>query len=310
MHLAPSGSRAVLRPAIWHASRIARLVSMRELPPRLRLLRALGARPHRYRALRSVTMALTLAVLIAIPTLGLARFDVWGGHHRWLGQPTDGIHGLAAVAAGIGACYFVTFVLNAAFGRLFCGWGCPVGHASRLGDAVDLAVGSGKGRWRARARAIGFALLLAASLLLWWVSPRVLVEGSASAVGRTLAALAAATAAIHLHGRRWRWRFCKETCPIGVYYSAVQTKHAFGIHFDALSEMCQACDNCSAVCPVGLEPRDLTRPLEGLGGIALDGFPERNHCLTCGDCVQACELVFVRKGRDLAPLTLGRRPRR
>ena len=43
---------------------------------RLKVLRVLENRPHRYRRFRVVTMAATFAVLFAIPLFGLARFDV------------------------------------------------------------------------------------------------------------------------------------------------------------------------------------------------------------------------------------------
>jgi ferredoxin len=55
---------------------------------------------------------------------------------------------------------------------------------------------------------------------------------------------------------------------------------------------------------VGLDPRDLTRPKNNLGGIGLDGFAELNHCLTCGECVRACEHQFRKEGPALVPLRL------
>jgi ferredoxin len=40
---------------------------------------------------------------------------------------------------------------------------------------------------------------------------------------------------------------------------------------------------------VGLPPRDLAAPVERAAGLAPGGAPGYNHCLSCGDCVEACE---------------------
>ena len=218
------------------------------------------------------------------------------------------VYGGGAVFIGILAFYTITFALNAAMGRVFCGFGCPIGQASRLGDDVEIAQETGEDRRAVVGRAAAFALALAAGIALWFVSPRVFVEGSARAIATTLAGVAALSGAVYLHGRHWRWRFCQDFCPIGIYYSAVQTDHGFGIHFDAASGTCKECDVCSVACPVGLDPRDLTKMKESVGGIALDGFPDQNYCLTCGECVRACEHQFRKEGRGLVPLRLSFRP--
>jgi polyferredoxin len=274
------------------------------LLPRLRLLRVVRAQPHRYPRIRLVTQAITFLVLFGVPLLGLARFDLWDGRHLAAGRRVGAVCGLGSVFVGILSFYVITFALNAAMGRVFCGFGCPVGQASRFGDAVEAAAGRGRERIAAEARAAAFALALAAAVALWFVCPRVFVEGSARAVAATLAGVAALAAAVYFHGRFWRWRFCEGFCPIGVYYSAVQTAHGFGVHFDAAKNTCKDCDACALVCPVGLDPRDLAKPKDGLGGIAIDGFPGRNHCLTCGECVRACEHQFRREGRGPVPLRL------
>ena len=57
-------------------------------------------------------------------------------------------------------------------------------------------------------------------------------------------------------------------------------------------------------CPVDLDPTNLHKRIDGSGGLAFDGFAGRNHCLSCGDCVQACELVSAHPSRQVA-LELG-----
>jgi len=280
------------------------------LSPRLRVLRVLHARPHRYARLRWITQGITLLVLYGIPLFGLARFDLWDGRHLALGRPVGFVYGFASIGISLGSFYLITFVLNAAMGRVFCGFGCPIGQASRFGDDVEIAVKTRKNRGASVGRAIGFALAFGAAVALWFVSPSVFVEGSARAVAITVAGVFSLTAAVVLHGRYWRWRFCENWCPIGVYYSAVQTDHGFGIHFDEAKDTCKDCDACSLACPVGLHPRDLSRPKEHLGGIGIDGFAGTNHCLTCGECVGACEHQFRNEGCNVAPLSLSFRPPR
>jgi len=274
------------------------------LSPRLRLLRVLHARSHRYARIRWITQGITFLVLYAIPLLGLARFDLWDGRHLALRRPVGFVYGVGAIGVGIATFYLITFILNAAMGRVFCGFGCPIGQAFRLGDDVEIAAATGKDRPATLGRAIAFALALGIAVMLWFVSPRVFVEGSARAIAITVAGTFAVAAAVVLHGRYWRWRFCENWCPIGIYYCAVQTNHGFGVHFDEAKGTCKDCDACGLACPVGLYPRDLSQPKEHLGGIGIDGFAGANHCLTCGECVRACEHQFRSDARGLVPLRL------
>lgn len=253
-------------------------------------------------------MALTIAIVYAVPLARLARFDLWDGRHLAGGSRTNFVYGFGAVFLAVVGFYLLTFIINAIVGRLFCGFGCPVGHMSRLSDELEIAASTGKKRLGAEARAIGFALALGGAAFLWFVDPHVFLEGSRRAILVSVGGLAAVTATIYLLGRYVRWGFCRGYCPIGIYYSAVQTAHSFGIHFDEVSGECKECDVCTQACPVGLHPRDLGRPLNDVPGIAIDGFPEANHCLTCGECVRACEGVFKKQLDVIVPLTLSRKP--
>jgi polyferredoxin len=274
------------------------------LDKRLRLLRVLHADPHRYPRIRWLTQGITFLILYGVPLLGLARFDLWDGRHLALRRHVGFVYGLGSLFIGILSFYTITFVLNAALGRIFCGFGCPIGQISRLGDDVEVASKTRKDRLAVIGRAAAFSLALGTAISLWLVSPHVFVEGSPRAIAATVAGVLGLSAVVFLHGRYWRWRFCEGYCPIGIYYSAVQTAHGFGIHFDEAKATCKDCDSCALVCPVGLDPRDLSKPKDNLGGLAIEGFPERNHCLTCGECVRACERQFRKEGIQLVPLRL------
>ena len=82
-------------------------------------------------------MGITLAVLFAVPVLGIARVDLVGGANLVLGKAAPLRAGVIAVAGAIASFYFVTFLINLPAGRMFCGFGCPIGQLSRFSDVID-----------------------------------------------------------------------------------------------------------------------------------------------------------------------------
>ncbi len=266
---------------------------------RLKLLKKLRSRSHRYGLYRLLTQSTTLAILFFVPLSGLARCDLWGGEHRSLFRSVSAFDGFVAVSVGVAVLYLITFVANFLCGRLFCGWGCPVAQVSRFGEALE------SGGWRARLEGGAFATLLVLGVMLWWVSPRIIVDGSLGAWAVAGAAFLTLFALTYAHAKVFRWGFCKKACPIGLYYSVVATEPSHGIVFERELETCKECSLCDHVCPVDLHPRELSQARDGLGGLAFDGLPEDNHCLRCGDCVEACEYVFAKEPEDRVPLRFG-----
>lgn len=258
-------------------------------PDRRRLLRLILTRPHRYRRNRAITMGVTLAILFAVPLSGLARLDLWGDAHWALFSPVGFTRGLAAVLAAIVGFYVVTFMVNMPAGRMFCGFGCPVGQLSRFADAIDAFPADPARRRRGWLQLCGFALALSLAVTLWWMSPATVLARPAGLFVLTITVSAIAALAM-LHARRWRWGFCRGFCPIGLYYSVVETGAPFGIDFDPSGE-CIDCGACDVICPVGLQPRALDTVVAAPGGLAFDGMPGLNHCLHCGMCVEICEHV-------------------
>jgi ferredoxin-type protein NapH len=250
-------------------------------------------------------MTVTLLLLFFVPLAGLARFDLWGGEHYALFAPVDFARGLVAVGAAIAGFYAVTFLINIPAGRMFCGFGCPVGQLSRFGDEIDVYERDPAARRWAWLRLVGFAFALALSVLLWWTSPRVFVSGDWRPAGLAVAALLAVAAAAVFHARHWRWGFCRKACPIGLYYSVVQTSALIGIDYDPIAT-CTDCGSCEGICPVHLDPRHLDDLVAAPGGLAFSGLPAMNHCLHCGECVDICEHM-TRKTGDIAPMGF-RRP--
>lgn len=253
---------------------------------RLKVLRGVYGRHHRYRVLRGVTMTVSLALLAAIPLAGLARLDLFTGAHRFGGAAAHWLYGAVGIGVAFAGFYVVTFLINLLAGRLYCGWGCPVGQMNRLADSFE-AARRGIGRWRRGAGLFSFVSVFCLVLCLWVASPRAFLPG-ASIVGAGLLLSVSIVAAL-VWALRFRWRFCEAFCPIGLYYSVVQIKRPVGIHYDANRCLDEAA--CVHACPVALDPRALGTSKNEIGGFAMDGFPMHHHCLRCGACVEACELV-------------------
>lgn len=273
---------------------------------RLKILQALRRRAarHRYDGWRIGGMTLTLGVLLGIPLSGLARIDLWRGNHLLGFEPVALRPALAAVLSIFAAIYTVTFLCNSVAGRMFCGWGCPVGQLGRLGEDVDTPAFDLRARNLARLRGMAFSLALVISSLAWWSDLRVLWLGSPKELALSWGGVGVLSLLAYVHGRFWRWAFCRTTCPIGLYYSFVAPARWYGVTFPH-AESCIECSLCDNVCPVDLAPRRLADPIPSRGGLSVADAPGRNHCLECGDCVRACEWVIAQKGGGPVPLRLG-----
>ncbi len=278
----------------------------RAAPPagaqRAGLLRVLLPKRHRFRALRAWLNLLSIALVAAVPLSGSGRIDLWRGRHLAFGAPASFGRALLAAFVFGACCYFVTFLVNAVGGRLFCGFGCPLAQMNRLHEQIVAFAGDARRRRRARLATGALAVLFAGSMVLWWVDPRVAVEGSPRAVGVALLAWAALAIALVAHARAWNWAFCRGWCPVGLYYSVATPRKSFGIAFDRAAGTCVSCNACDRVCPALLAPRDLLGTIRRDEGLALAEGPAMNHCLSCGDCIEACEHVLGRRG--IAPIPL------
>lgn len=272
---------------------------------RLKVLKAMRRSPHRYDRLRVLSQFISLGILLAVPLTGLARVDVWSEGHLLLFRPTSLPRALGGVILVIALLYVVTFLSNVVAGRVFCGWGCPVGQISRFGERLDTPRLAGRSRWAAHLAGAGFSFPLVISFIAWWVDLRVFWQGSPPALAAAWGTLLACAGLAYAHGRYWQWGFCKSACPIGLYYSFVSPAKWYGIHFRNAQGSCIECNACDNVCPVELAPRDLMTPIEARGGVSITNAPGRNHCLECGDCIRACEWMIDLKGDGPVPLLLG-----
>lgn len=274
-------------------------------PARLRLRRKLAPLADRYSLRRALTLSITFGILYAVPLSGLIRFDAYDGNHSVLFEPTSAVRALSAVVVGFLVLVIATFAFNVVGGRLFCGWGCPAAQISRFCEDVESAQTRGTQRVRSILNGGLFGAALSVSLMLWWTSPRVFVGGDLVPTTIAMATLLLLVGLSFVHGRIWRWDFCRKTCPIGLYYSVVSPSTSYGIVFERDAATCIDCNACTAICPVDLQPRELELPLHDIGGLALGGLPSDNHCIRCGDCVTICEFILRDRPRQEVPIHFG-----
>lgn len=267
-------------------------------------LRKKRGRSHRYTNWRwGVAVVSTLAIA-SLPLTGTLRFDLWGGRHLFLGEEVDLVTAAKAFAFPFLAVNVLIILASRFLGRYLCGFACPVGALARLGEwSRSMAEGRGK-------RVKGALLLLIASALLatitilFWVDPRVFLEGSPAAVGFWGGSFLVLTLATFFITYRLGLGFCRDLCPSGVYFAVLGPRTMNGIEF-ANPEACTECKACEVVCPVDLKPTKMrsaeTRAGSGLYPDALSNFA---LCLRCGDCVNACEGMTDRFDTS-TPLRMG-----
>lgn len=272
---------------------------------RVRILAATAKKDPRSHALRVVVITLSLALLALPPAAGWVRLDLWRGRHLLMGEVVSIFDALKGFVVALAVLYGFTFLSNMVVGRFFCGWGCPVGYVSRLGEEVDRAKGARR-RLGSHLLGAGFVVAFTGATLWWWVDAHVLIEGSLRAKLVVLAVWGALSVGGFLHAFKWRFGFCVRACPIGLYYRLVNSKAPIGIVFDEVPSPCIACGACETVCPVDLDPKRLG--LELPGAESVDGPEERYgdaECIRCGDCVFACKLVYAKRPGETAPLRYG-----
>lgn len=284
-------------------------------PDRIRILTAVATRGAAWQVRRVAVISASLLVLLVVPALGLARVDLWDGRHLLLGERVGALVALRGVVIAIASLWGLTFLTNMIVGRFFCGWGCPVGYVSRLGEGVDRSQRR-RLRWLAgHAAGAGFVGVFVAALMSWWVDPHVLLEGGARARSIVIGLWLLLCLGGFLHAFAWRFGFCRAACPIGLYYRYVTSKTPLGIVFSEQPSPCIECGACVKICPVDLDPRRLGDELPAADAAAPEGGGDRvgdepvygdAECIRCGDCVEACRMIFTVRPAETPPLRFGR----
>jgi cytochrome c oxidase accessory protein FixG len=278
-----------------------------------------------YRSIKWAMMAITLGIYYLVPWL---RWDrgasaphqavlVDLAHERlyfffieiWP-QEVYYITGLLILAA------VSLFLINALFGRLWCGYSCPQTVWTDLFIWVETKIEGDRGARIRLAKApwtSGKIAKRVAKHIVWltiavatggaWVfyfsdAPtllHLLVTGSAS-MG-TYATIAGLTFTTYSLGGLMREQVCTYMCPwpriqaamtdteaLSVTYrrdrGEPRGSHRKGESWDTRGS-CIDCNQCVAVCPMGIDIRD---------GAQLE-------CINCGLCIDACDDVMIKIGR-------------
>jgi cytochrome c oxidase accessory protein FixG len=218
------------------------------------------------------------------------------------------------VMAGLGL-----FLLTSTIGRAWCGYTCPQTVWVDLFLAVERAIEGDRnarirldqGPWTARKialRTLKHAIWLAVAVATGgaWIfyfadAPTLLrdfVTGQAAPVAYTTVAILTATT--YVFGGLMREQVCTYMCPWPRIQAAMLDEHSLTVTYNdwrgeprsrgtkkaaALGVEtgdCVDCNACVVVCPMGIDIRD----------------GQQLECITCALCIDACNDVMDRLGRD------------
>lgn len=244
----------------------------------------------RWWILRRTTQLATVA-LIASPLFGMTFFRGNLAAADLFGIPLA--DPLAFLQALIGGKVFVLSYLGSALlvavfyfilgGRSFCGWICPVGLITELGDKLRRRLQSGSAviplttsRW-----SLGVVLITVAATgipLFEVLSPIGIIGRAIAFVSLTPLLLLAAILIVEIAVARRLW--CRSLCPLGGFYSILARFSPLRVGF--IEKRCTHCDDCLQLCPVD----EVLTPLLKQGALQVT-VGDCNRCLACVDICNA-----------------------
>ncbi len=218
------------------------------------------------------------------------------------------------------------FLLTALFGRVWCGWGCPLTvFMEFLFRPIErLFEGGPRGTVRldqmglrghldprrlAKVATYGvLALFLAHTFLAYFVGIEQLavwVRRSPLEHPTSFLVMLGTTAAIFIDFTWFREQTCLVACPYGRLQSVLLDRRSLIVGYDrnrgeprapgvkrtAASGDCVDCGMCVQTCPTGIDIRD---------GLQME-------CIHCTQCMDACDAVMARTGRPKGLIRYGSR---
>lgn len=259
---------------------------------------------HRYTPWRwGVAIAFTLAIA-ALPAFGWLRFDLWGGHHEYLGHELGLVEVAKRFAFPFLAINLLILVVSRFFGRYLCGFVCPYGAVARFAEWLRQRTRSKRDRILGIASLLGVCALLSAITFSFWVDWRVFRDGSSLAMSIAGMFLLGMVSSFYVFATRLGLGFCRDWCPSGVYFALLGPETTNGVEF-AHPETCIECDVCDKACPMDLPPREMASgEPRAATGLYLEGLSHFALCIRCGDCIAACEAMTAKK-KGPTPLRMG-----
>ncbi len=170
-------------------------------------------------------------------------------------------------------------LFSSAFGRVFCGWICPLGFIQDLVPSIHR-----KSRLHSDLRLLKYVVLLAGLVLpviagwsfLEWISPLsatpralgLIVSPKVFLPSSALIVLLAALLSV-LEKRAW----CRYACPVGALLSLSSARKSLHVRIDR--ERCIDCLRCEEACSMGI--------IDVKGRHGLEWSSECILCLSCRD---------------------------
>ncbi|MEY5025103.1 MAG: cytochrome c oxidase accessory protein CcoG [Verrucomicrobiota bacterium] len=218
------------------------------------------------------------------------------------------------IITGLG---FTLFAITALWGRIWCGWACPLtvfldlvrrverwlegnGPERKRFDTEPWGAGKILRRLLKHAAMGGLALVLAHGVLAYFVSlPSLgdMMRHSPSAHFRAFLLVSALTLLLWFNFAWFREQFCIVLCPYGRLQSVLTDEHSLVIGYDSRRGEprspvrsspshetrgdCIDCLKCVQVCPTGIDIRQ---------GLQLE-------CIGCAACLDACNGVMEKLDR-------------
>ncbi len=261
-------------------------------------------KPHRYTIYRWIVGVVFTLAIASLSIFDVMRFDLWGGHHMYMGEELDFVSAAKKFAFPFLAINVAIVIASRFIGRYLCGFVCPYGAMARFTEWFRFHGKSRAQRFWGHMAVLAVCFVLCAITFSFWVDWRVFLEGSTRAKALSGGALAVMTLGFYGLLRALGQRFCREYCPSGVYFAVLGHTSYNGVEF-AHPENCTECKACEKVCPSDLKPKEMAggeyRAGMGFYGDAMSNFA---LCIRCGDCVSACEGMTARFSEE-TPLRMG-----
>ncbi len=227
------------------------------------------------RRYRRVSQLAVLALLILSPFLHIFRFDIPSTSLYLFGMRLWMEH-LFLFSLLVTLVIYVIIAVSFLFGRVFCGWVCPQNLFNELGRVWDQKFK------RTGAIVVSFVVGLFGGFVVYSYGTdglALLRRYAAGEVppGPTLFILGMGLF-FTMAMAWWRTEICRVACPYGHLQSILTTSSTMRLELVNLPQnrdICASCGLCAETCHMGVDPRT----------------PDQKHCVVCGDCLDACQLV-------------------
>lgn len=281
---------------------------------------------RRFVASRKIVQTFSVSVLIGMPLLGIFRVDAEGQHVILFWQQVP-MAVLVVVLPLLTVVPLGTFFLLARkYGRLFCSWACPQGALNEAAIKSHLALWgrskpwvtkrerrypktakrkaqrwqtASRGRSWAKARYVLRGVLLpplaAFAAVSYVVAPQKLAGLLAGGMwtDATVLAFVALAGMLYADLLILQETTCR-VCFFGYLQSVASYSERTGVRRNPeLKGMCHGCSGCRDACFAGVDPR--TRVWEWARSTDL----VFDNCVSCGDCLVACDDLTSRRGVPL-----------